>query len=65
MIHWGDALSDFALLKHGSERDLLFFMSQQRYEVARRIMPVVEPTVDPNNIKFGSVDLRKLNVSWM
>jgi len=45
LIHWGDALSDFALLNFGTERDFLMRLAQEKYTEAKLKIPIVTPNV--------------------
>jgi hypothetical protein len=51
LIHWGDALSDFACICNDKSRELLIKISRDKYELAKSLMPV------NNDTKFGSIDI--------
>jgi len=51
LIRWGDALSDIALTFSGKEREILFVLSKDKFELAKSLMPVT------NETKLGSVDI--------
>jgi len=51
LIRWGDALSDYALTCSGKEREILFVMSKDKFEIAKTLMPI------KNETKLGSVDI--------
>jgi len=55
-IHWGDSLSDVAITKSGHQREELFRLSLEKFEMAKAIMTVTN-MMDTDNLKFGSVDL--------
>jgi len=56
LIRWGDALSDIALTYSGKEREILFVLSKDKFELAKTLMPVT------NETKLGSVDISYLGL---
>jgi len=62
-IHWGDALSDVALTKSGRQREDLFRLSQEKFEMAKGIMSLTTNMMDTDNLKFGSVDLSLFGIN--
>jgi len=56
LIRWGDALSDIALTYTGKEREILFVLSKDKFELAKTLMPVTTET------KLGSVDISYLGI---